>query len=225
MRFQYILLLIAICIQVRVCAGVAGIGNSKVVDDTSTPQVLPTDLVGVRPKRVLRYTDELDEKRADLPVSAAEKAKALFTSPEVSSSTLTRWIKKKKSIDAVFTRLKLTNAGDNLFENPAFLTWLNYADEVSAKLGKEISPIATLTTHYGDETLSKMISAAKTVPATKDIAMKFQVEQTQLWLKNKNSPDDVLSCVGSQKREAHSLTTSSSPLGLVTPMTLRSSTK
>ncbi|GMF10004.1 unnamed protein product [Phytophthora lilii] len=197
MRFHCMLLLIDIYLQSRVRAGVVGVGNSKIaVADTSTSQLISTDLGDVPLKRMLRYTDELDEERAGLPVSAAEKVTSSLASSEVTSSTLIRWINDKKSMDAVFTRLKLTNAGDKLFENPVFLTWLNYADELSAKLGKKTSPITTLTAQYGDETLSKMISAAKTVPATKDIATKMQVEQIQLWLRNGKSPVDVFKLLG-----------------------------
>ncbi|POM63044.1 putative RxLR effector, partial [Phytophthora palmivora] len=55
-----------------------------------------------------------DEERG-LPVSIVEKAKTAFTATEVTEATLKGWLNKGKSIDDVFTRMRLTQAGDKIF--------------------------------------------------------------------------------------------------------------
>ncbi|KAJ8574927.1 hypothetical protein ON010_g4283 [Phytophthora cinnamomi] len=129
--------------------------------------------------RVYPY-DISGEERGGVPSSVVEKAKSVVTT--VSAKKLAAWLHKGKSIDDVFIRLQLAKAGDKLFDNPQFLTWLNYADDMTTRTGKEVSPIATLTAQHGDYALVKVLEAAKKVEATKGTATRLEVEQMQRWL-------------------------------------------
>ncbi|GMF59609.1 unnamed protein product [Phytophthora fragariaefolia] len=122
--------------------------------------------------------------------SIFEKAKAAVL-PTVSAEKLASWLSKEKSIDDVFTRLQLTSAGDKLFDKPQFFSWLNYADDLTSKTGKEVSTIATLTAHYGDEVLAKLVGAAKQVKSTEGAATRLQASQAHSWLDAGKSADDV----------------------------------
>ncbi|EGZ15122.1 hypothetical protein PHYSODRAFT_510005, partial [Phytophthora sojae] len=94
--------------------------------------------------RLLRIQDTRDDEYEERSggLRAIEKAKALVK-PVTSSGKLKTWLNSGKPIDEVFIRLKLDQAGDKLFENLQFRTWLNYADELTAESGKEASAIVT----------------------------------------------------------------------------------
>ncbi|POM75861.1 Avirulence protein (Avh) [Phytophthora palmivora] len=132
-----------------------------------------------------------DEERG-LPESIIEKAKTAFTATEVTETTLKSWLNKGKSIDDVFTRMRLTQAGDKIFDNPQFFTWLKYADDLSAaKPEKAPSVVATLTAHYGDDVLLRILQAAAKVKKHKEVAVTLEKAQVQRWLVGGESVDDV----------------------------------
>ncbi|POM68823.1 Hypothetical protein PHPALM_14961, partial [Phytophthora palmivora] len=96
------------------------------------------------------------------------------------------------SDETVFVRLHLHQDGTWLLYNPRFATWVQYADDLSAKNPtKGISAISTLTTLYGDDALFKMIEAAKKVPSTETLATKLQTELMQHWVTTRKDPDDI----------------------------------
>ncbi|OWZ02056.1 Avirulence (Avh) protein [Phytophthora megakarya] len=137
--------------------------------------------------RVLRTPRE-DEER----VGFADKIMTVFSSSKGTPQQFQNWLKKGESSDAVFAHLQLTNAGDNLFDNPHFVSWVQYTDDLSAKMPKEAtSAISTLTTRYGDDALYNLIEAAKNEPSTWKLATKLQIEQMEHWVKVGKDPDDV----------------------------------
>ncbi|OWY95875.1 Avirulence (Avh) protein, partial [Phytophthora megakarya] len=135
-----------------------------------------------------------NEERAGLSVPIVEKVKTVLSSSKVpvTPEQLQKWLNNDKSADAVFTRLHLHQAGKRLFSNPQFATWLQYADDLSAKHPtKDIPAIGTLSRQYDDKTLYKMIKVAKMAPTTKELATKLQAEQLQHWVSTRKSADDV----------------------------------
>ncbi|ETN20370.1 hypothetical protein PPTG_03393 [Phytophthora nicotianae INRA-310] len=92
------------------------------------------------------------------------------TTQETTQKTLKQWAKDKQSPDLVFETIKRVQAADKLFENPLFPAWLEGIPE---------------------ETLVKMLAAARQIPSTKDIATKLQNVMIQGWLKAEKSPDDL----------------------------------
>ncbi|KAL4114314.1 hypothetical protein PRIC2_014637 [Phytophthora ramorum] len=137
------------------------------------------------------------EERAGLSVSMAEKAKTLLSSSTISTEKLQKWLSSGKNADTVFSRMKLTKAGDDLLSNPQFSVWIKYVDDLSAKYpAKATSAITTLTTQYGDDALYKLLESAKKLPRTENLATRLQTEQMQHWATVGKSPDDVFRLFG-----------------------------
>ncbi|GMF39881.1 unnamed protein product [Phytophthora lilii] len=136
------------------------------------------------------HTSEQGEDRLGISVSAAEKIKALALPSDIPKA-LQRWLKNEKTAMIAFVRLQLTKAGTKLFDNPQFVPWLKYADDLSAQTGKPSAAISTLTAQYGDDALARLINQAVKDSRTKDTALRLQAEQLHHWLANKRSPDEV----------------------------------
>ncbi|KAG6616204.1 putative secreted RxLR effector protein [Phytophthora cinnamomi] len=118
----------------------------------------------------------------------------------VSAEKLQEWLKKGESTDDVFKLLVLDDAADDLLANPNLNAWINYIKLFNEENPtKKASLIATLTTHYGDDGLAKIIEAAKRVPSTEDIAKRIQTEQLQTWLVNKKTTNDVFGLLALDK--------------------------
>ncbi|KAG6948595.1 hypothetical protein JG688_00015024, partial [Phytophthora aleatoria] len=102
------------------------------------------------------------------------------------------WLTNGKSADDVFKLLTLDKAADGLLATPHLNDWISYMKLVNkANPTKKTTVIATLTAHYGDEGLAKIIEAAKQVRATAALAKRVQTEQIQRWLLDGLSPEDV----------------------------------
>ncbi|POM73220.1 Avirulence protein (Avh) [Phytophthora palmivora] len=179
------------------------VSDTKILQSAVSNQVgfntarVDSSITVTRLLRRTSVTDEEDtEEKAGLSVSAVEKAKTMLTTskltPDQLQKKLTRWLKKGKSVDTVFMRLHLHQDGTWLLYNPRFATWVQYADDLSAKNPtKGISAISTLTTVYGDDELYKIIEAAKRVPRTENLATKLQTELMQHWVTTRKDPDDI----------------------------------
>ncbi|KAK1941024.1 hypothetical protein P3T76_007730 [Phytophthora citrophthora] len=104
------------------------------------------------------------------------------------------WLKAGNSADDVFKLLALDNAAENLLANPKLREWITYMKAFNEKNPtKKTSLVATLTAHYGDDGLAKIVEAAKQVPSTATIAKRLQTEQIQRWLAQEKSTDKVFS--------------------------------
>ncbi|KAG3126556.1 hypothetical protein PI126_g22267 [Phytophthora idaei] len=81
---------------------------------------------------------------------------------------------KDKDTDAVFLKLKLNTAGENIFANPKFLVWAKYVKNYNTKHDDmTTSMLPTLINQYGQSRLARMLEEAKQVGTTKDIATKL----------------------------------------------------
>ncbi|OWZ01365.1 Avirulence (Avh) protein [Phytophthora megakarya] len=163
----------------------------ETADELIQRYVKELEKTGVSSARLLRTSSTAaddDENRA----SFVDKIMTVFSTSKVSPQQLQSWLKKGESSDTVFTRLQLSTAGDNLFDNPQFVRWIQYTDDLSAKMPKEtVSAMSTLAARYDDDVLHKMIQAAKNVPSTRDLATKLKTEQMEHWVKVGKDPDDV----------------------------------
>ncbi|KAE9045311.1 hypothetical protein PR002_g2282 [Phytophthora rubi] len=89
---------------------------------------------------------------------------------------------------------------------PQFTDWLRYVDDLSAKNPtKGTSAFSTLTSHYGDAALYKMIEEAAKFAGTKDLATKLQKELMQHWIATAKSPDDVFHAMNLDKAKQNIL--------------------
>ncbi|KAG1694186.1 hypothetical protein DVH05_021842 [Phytophthora capsici] len=96
-----------------------------------------------------------------------------------------------KSADDVFKLLSLDKA-DDLLGNSKLHEWIAYMKAFNQKTPSErTSVIATLTAHYGDDGVAKMVEAAKHVRTTSALAKRVQAEQTQRWLVDGKTPTQV----------------------------------
>ncbi|KAG3029768.1 hypothetical protein PC121_g15777 [Phytophthora cactorum] len=119
-------------------------------------------------------------------MSAVEMLRNALKS-SVPESQLEIWFKHAASADDVFKFLLLDDAADDLLR-----AWISYMKRFNtANLPKKTSLIATLTAHYGDEGMAKIIEGAKQVSSTASIAKRLENELMQLWLGQKHSVDDV----------------------------------
>ncbi|KAG7389269.1 hypothetical protein PHYPSEUDO_010827 [Phytophthora pseudosyringae] len=131
-----------------------------------------------------------DEERGN-NMSAVELLTSSLKST-VPYSQLEAWFKHGVSADEVFKLLLLDNAADDVLASPQLSAWVSYMKLFNqANPTKKTSLIGTLTAHYRDEGLAKIIEAAKQVPSTARVAKHLQTEQTQRWIGQRWSPDDV----------------------------------
>ncbi|KAE9359091.1 hypothetical protein PR003_g953 [Phytophthora rubi] len=146
------------------------------------------------------------EERAGLSVPITEKAKMLFSSSKVTPERLQKWLAEGKPAATVFARMRLDKEKYWLLYLPQFTDWLRYVDDLSAKNPtKGTSAFSTLTSHYGDAALYKMIEEAAKFAGTKDLATKLQKELMQHWIATAKSPDDVFHAMNLDKAKQNIL--------------------
>ncbi|KAG1696745.1 hypothetical protein DVH05_017967 [Phytophthora capsici] len=144
---------------------------------TSNVQLHSEDIV-----RRLRFAPEQVEERG-LTVPKFQDI--------VNNQQLAWWLKRGKTTDDVFAKLKLNLAGSSIFENPKFVAWIKYVDDFNSKHNKGISAIPTLSKQYGDDVLAKMLQKARQDETTKATAMRLQTEQMKIWRSEGISSDAV----------------------------------
>ncbi|OWZ03405.1 hypothetical protein PHMEG_00024871 [Phytophthora megakarya] len=115
---------------------------------------------------------------------------------QLQTKRIQAWIASGKSTDYVFKLLKLDETGTNPFKSFQITTWVSYVDAFNKNFPDEaISAMSkvskTLSKTYDDLTLSDMLEAAKSIPATKKVASELQRQQNQTWLANGKTVDDI----------------------------------
>ncbi|OWZ21645.1 Avirulence (Avh) protein [Phytophthora megakarya] len=133
----------------------------------------------------VKYLDEFNSKNPNKQTTMLETLRKQFGDEELT--------KILKSVDKVFVRLKLqTTNGDQLLENPHFITWLYYVKALNAKTrGKSRSAISNLTEYYSHDGLARIFEAAKKKPGLENIASDWQRTQFRYWLDLSHKPDYV----------------------------------
>ncbi|KAG6942067.1 hypothetical protein JG688_00018330 [Phytophthora aleatoria] len=148
------------------------------------------DVSNFRLLRTQNSAEEGDEERASFSIKSipgVDKISSLMTNQKVA-----KWLKKDKDTDAVFLKLELNTAGENIFANPKFLVWAKYVKNYNTKHDDmTTSMLPTLINQYGQSRLARMLEEAKQVGTTKDIATKLQTEQMTLWKHKGVTADDV----------------------------------
>ncbi|KAH7487767.1 hypothetical protein KRP22_013538 [Phytophthora ramorum] len=92
--------------------------------------------------------------------------------------------------------LKIFAADKTPVAKSNFEDWAKYVDNFNIKYPDEqisqASMLSTLTTAYGDESLFKILEAAKQTPSTQSLASKLQADQIEHWVVSGKAPRDVL---------------------------------
>ncbi|KAH7487822.1 hypothetical protein KRP22_013483 [Phytophthora ramorum] len=106
---------------------------------------------------------------------------------------LAGWLEFTKSPYSVFKAANLDKAGDDLLSSPILSTWVKYMNQFNEKLPtKKTTMIETFMKSYNDETLTKMLNAAKKVPATEQLATNLEKAKSALfnkWMVEGITPD------------------------------------
>ncbi|ETM37851.1 hypothetical protein L914_15725 [Phytophthora nicotianae] len=99
------------------------------------------------------------------------------------------WLNTRKSPGDVYEFLSFHKEGENLVDNPLFLTWVKYVDDLNkVNPDKKTTLISVLAKHYDNDGLVKMLEAAKNVPGSSNIVKRLETEHK--WL-TKGTPDEV----------------------------------
>ncbi|KAJ8577498.1 hypothetical protein ON010_g1707 [Phytophthora cinnamomi] len=88
---------------------------------------------------------------------------------------VTKWLAGPDHPINIFERLKLNEAGDNIFTNPLLKMWTDYLTAFNKQYPfQETTMIQTFTKVFGEEKLATMIQAAMKNPETKQLAKSLQ---------------------------------------------------
>ncbi|KAG6616521.1 uncharacterized protein IUM83_13079 [Phytophthora cinnamomi] len=105
---------------------------------------------------------------------------------------VTKWLADPDHPINIFKRLKLDEAGDDLFTNPLLNMWTNYLTAFNKQYPfQETTMIQTFTKVFGEEKLATMIQAAMKNPEMEQFAKNLQSSQFKQWMVEKKTPDDV----------------------------------
>nr|AEK80751.1 Avh148 [Phytophthora sojae] len=122
----------------------------------------------------------------ELPTDAEERGIT------VNTKQIDDWLEKGDTADDIFKLLSLHMKESNILANPKLDEWITYMKAFNKKFPKkQTSLVTTLTTHYVDDDLARMIQAAKKVPETAKIAKRLEIEQIYRWLEHQKTPKEV----------------------------------
>uniref|UniRef100_H3H3G0 RxLR effector PexRD54 WY domain-containing protein n=1 Tax=Phytophthora ramorum TaxID=164328 RepID=H3H3G0_PHYRM len=158
-----------------------------------------------------KLTSQYGEVGVSRVVEAALKAKSSSAiAKTVQAEQFERWMAGRLSRYRIFTFLALDKAGDELLGNPLLNTFTKYMNIYNKRNpDQEITLIGTLTTHYGNVGLSKLLAAGRNVASTSNLATSLNAAQYKLWMSQRKNPDDIFMMLGLQKAGKNLL---SSPL-------------
>ncbi|KAL4139870.1 hypothetical protein PRNP1_015515 [Phytophthora ramorum] len=181
MRLHYGLLLAAVILFASVNTGSAS--------TSSDFRGMAAEQNNALTKRLLRTTHDGDEERA-LP--GLTKLTQVVSGAK-NNFKIQSWLKNQKSLDDVFTKLRLDKAGDNLLKEPKFKTWVKYMHNYNKKNGLEDSSGLSIVSKYftDDKRLSAMIEAARKKRSTTRIGNDLRVDQLRQWMREQKHPRDV----------------------------------
>ncbi|KAG1694057.1 hypothetical protein DVH05_022074 [Phytophthora capsici] len=185
MRHNFAKVLVVIAVVVT-CSAEAEYHTTK-----SDPLSLTLSLRGGVPRKRSLRSDKYagNEERAAGTSAVESLVKATTNVDDVET-----WLKRGDTANKVFKALKLQKAGDNLLDNPQLPTLMRYLRLFNeANPTKKTSLLATLTTHYGNRGLTKIIEAglASTSKKTVATAKHLQTEQIHYWMAHGRSPESV----------------------------------
>ncbi|POM63598.1 Secreted RxLR effector peptide protein [Phytophthora palmivora] len=123
---------------------------------------------------------------------SAENANSVGAT-KMKNEVLQAYLDFTTSPNQLFKILKLDKEGDKLLSSPLLNTWVEYMNLFNKDLPKKkTTMIAVFTKNYGDESLAKMIEAAKANPSTKEFATNLQSAQFSQWMTEGRSPKNIL---------------------------------
>uniref|UniRef100_H3H3I3 RxLR effector PexRD54 WY domain-containing protein n=1 Tax=Phytophthora ramorum TaxID=164328 RepID=H3H3I3_PHYRM len=148
-----------------------------------------------------KLTSQYGEVGVSRVVEAALKVKSSSAiAKTVQAEQFERWMAGGKTTDGAFTFLALDKAGDELLGSPLLNTFTKYMNIYNKRNpDQETNLIGTLTTHYGNVGLSKLLAAGRNVASTSNLATSLDAAQYKLWMSQRKEPADVFMMLGLQK--------------------------
>ncbi|KAG6955565.1 hypothetical protein JG688_00011821 [Phytophthora aleatoria] len=133
-----------------------------------------------------------DETLVQMLIAAKKVPSTEKIAVQVQAVQTKLWLNTRKKPEDVFKLLRLNEEGPDIFKSPLFSAWVQYTDDFrKIYYGTELTTIATLTTKYDDEKLTKMILEALDTPSTANMAKRLETKQLRNWYNQKDSPKDV----------------------------------
>ncbi|ETL85002.1 hypothetical protein L917_15326 [Phytophthora nicotianae] len=163
-------------------------------------RVLKLESNDVSSQRFLRAATA-QERKLGISLSGLEQAASstkTWAAKLIQKLQLKWWQLRKKSPNDVFTKLKLQQAGTNLFESPGFSKWVTYVTKNSNE-APEMAIFSTLAFHYSDDALARILLTAKETDSTKDLATKLEGLQLKSWADAGKTPDNVFKFLSLEK--------------------------
>ncbi|KAE8880983.1 hypothetical protein PF005_g29524 [Phytophthora fragariae] len=102
-----------------------------------------------------------------------------------------RWLGQQETPEKVFLLLKLDDVSVEPFLQPQMVTWAKYVDSFDKANPGTMTALLPAFGRYNEQSMVNMLIAAKTVPSTEHIAVRAQVELTQLWLRIERTPEEI----------------------------------
>eukprot|EP00644_Phytophthora_capsici_P013428 jgi/Phyca11/115655/e_gw1.29.358.1 len=122
--------------------------------------------------------------------SSTTEAKEIVSKLQIDQ--VKRWVRIGKDPDEVYKLYNLNYAGGGLFQDPQFIVWTKYVDDLNVKHKRAISIIPTLRKYYSDADLIRMADAANSVHELKGMGLKVKNSLVSLWINSKQTPATVL---------------------------------
>ncbi|ETK79059.1 hypothetical protein L915_15053, partial [Phytophthora nicotianae] len=130
--------------------------------------------------------DEID--LAKIINTAKQDPKTSALAGQVEKLQLDKWSADMKSSEDIFKFLRLDKEGDKVFESPVWGTWAAYLNKREIDPDADLVMFNILRNKFGDEGLANMVTKAKQVESTREVAEKLQLE---LWRANAHSSDYI----------------------------------
>ncbi|ETL47334.1 hypothetical protein L916_02915 [Phytophthora nicotianae] len=200
-RLDWFLLLSIIALLTYVNGGSVA---AKVFNDNTKGEV-PNRAADAQTRRYLREPnwlttgndgDNFEERAIDVKLPMTAKLQNLVNSPTLKSlaTNIKHRLTSNNQIatDKLFARLNVGAAESKLFESAPYQQWVQSvttAYKNTPGMG-EAAMFSTLTTHYGDEVLAKLLLKRNKFPR-RGIAEQFQALQIDNWIAKDQKADDI----------------------------------
>ncbi|KAG6941967.1 hypothetical protein JG687_00019335, partial [Phytophthora cactorum] len=159
----------------------------KYVDDVSTKH--PEEPVSMIPA-LRKYFN--DDTLLELTATAKRTEETKSIANKVEDDLLQVWLGSRKTPDEALVELGLCRTTNGILESPLFNTLTKYLDAYNERYpDKTTSVIETITRKVGDRKVAKILTAAKSTDATKNIATKLESAQLEMWQSTGKSADDI----------------------------------
>ncbi|OWY90248.1 RxLR effector protein, partial [Phytophthora megakarya] len=143
-------------------------------------------------------SDEGNDVSEDRVINAATIKEMAETGAQIISTTTknlvvnTKIAMMQRRTNQLFTRFKVDKVESNLLESMQFKNWAASVSNIYQNTEKSTAVmVVALTNRYGDDTLASMLTSAKEVPETNEVAVKMLKAPIDNWVTLKKPADDV----------------------------------